>query len=147
VELFNIWRTKLKPIQFEAKKVAVKQDKNGISLTLVVHPDDFPVEILRDFVGAAYQCVFVRTDRPHEDKQETYVGEQHVKLAGILSTSKDFWNFLYADSQIIYKDEDAAKQWLRDYLGVKSRAELKDNKEAQQLLDKINREFKQWMQK
>ena len=146
MESFNIWRTKLKPIQFEAKKVAVKQDKNGISLTLVVHPDDFPVEILRDFVGAAYQCVFVRTDRPHEDKQETYVGEQHVKLAGILSTSKDFWNFLYADSQIIHKDEDAATQWLRDYLGIKSRAELKDNLEAQQLLDKINREFKQWMQ-
>jgi len=137
----------VKPIQFEAKKVAIKQDKNGVSLTLVVHPDDFPIEILQDFVGAAYQCVFVRTDRPHEDKQASYVGEQHVKLAGILCTSKDFWDFLYADSQIIKKDEDEATEWLRNYLGVQSRAELRTDLGAQQLLDKINREFKQWMQK
>ena len=144
--MFNIWRVSVKPIQFEAKKVAIKQDKNGISLTLVVHPDDFPIEILQDFVGAAYQCVFVRTDRPHEDKQASYVGEQHVKLAGILCTSKDFWDFLHADSQIMKKDEAIATEWLRKYLGVQSRAELRTDVGAQQLLDKINREFKQWMQ-
>ena len=137
----------MKTIQFEAKKYALRQDTKGVFLTLAIHPDDFPKEVLQDFIGAAYQCVFVRTDRPHEDKQDSYVGEQHVKLAGILSTSKDFWNFLYADSQIIHKDEDAAKQWLRDYLGVQSRAELRTDVGAQQLLDKINREFKQWMQK
>ena len=136
----------MKPIQFEAKKVAIKQDKNGVSLTLVVHPDDFPIEILQDFVGAAYQCVFVRTDRPHEDKQSIYVGEQHVKLAGILSTSKDFWDFLHSDSQIMKKDEETATDWLRSYLGIQSRTELKNNVAAQQSLDKINREFKQWMQ-
>jgi len=136
----------VKPIQFEAKKVAIKQDKNGVSLTLVVHPDDFPIEILQDFVGAAYQCVFVRTDRPHVDKQAEYIGGQHVQLAGILCTSKDFWDFLHSDSQIFKKDEESATFWLRNYLGIQSRAELKDNVKAQQLLDKINREFKQWMQ-
>ena len=136
----------MKPIQFEAKKVAIKQDKNGVSLTLVVHPDDFPLELLQDFVGAAYQCVFVRTDRPYIDKQAEYVGGKHVQLAGILCTSKEFWDFLHADNQIIKKDEESATFWLRNYLGIQSRAELKDNINAQQLLDKINREYKQWMQ-
>lgn len=136
----------MKPIQFEAKKVAIKQDKNGVSLTLVVHPDDFPLELLQDFVGAAYQCVFVRTDRPHIDKQAEYVGGKHVQLAGILCTSKEFWDFLHADNQIIKKDEESATFWLRNYLGIQSRAELKDNINAQQLLEKITREYKQWMQ-
>jgi hypothetical protein len=136
----------VKPIQFEAKKVAIKQDKNGISLTLVVHPDDFPLELLQDFVGAAYQCVFVRTDRPHVDKQAEYVGGKHIQLAGILCTSKEFWEFLHAGGNIITKDEANATEWLRNYLEVQSRSELKDNVKAQQYLDTINREFKQWMQ-
>ena len=136
----------MKPIQFEARKIAMKQDKNGVQLTIGIHPDDFPVEILQDFVGANYQCVFVRTDREHVDKQAEYVGQKHVQLAGILGSSKEFWDFLYSDSQISKKDKESAEYWLRNYLGVESRAELKDKIEAQQLLDKINREFKQWMQ-
>ena len=124
----------------------MKQDKNGVQLTIGIHPDDFPVEILHDFVGANYQCVFVRTDREHVDKQAEYVGEKHVQLAGILGSSKDFWDFLHSDSQIMKKDEDNATEWLRAYLGIQSRTELKNDLAAQQRLDKINREFKQWMQ-
>jgi hypothetical protein len=136
----------VKPARFEARKVAIKQDKNGVSLTLVVHPDEFPIEILQDFVGAVYDCEMTRTDRERVDKQSEYVGELYVKLAGILCTAKDFWDFLHADNQIMKKDEDSAIQWMYSYLNIKSRTELKTNTEAQQLLDKINREFKQWMQ-
>ena len=36
--------------QFEAKKVALKQTKDGHVLTLAIHPDESPDEILRDFM-------------------------------------------------------------------------------------------------
>ena len=36
---------------------ALKQDKTGFVLTLNMHPDEIPEELLRDFVGARYQVV------------------------------------------------------------------------------------------
>ncbi len=48
-------------LQFEARKVALKQDRTGFILTLSLHPDEVPEEILRDFVGARYACAVVRT--------------------------------------------------------------------------------------
>ena len=38
--------------QFEAVKVGMKQDNSGYILTLRIHPDDVPNEIMRDFVGS-----------------------------------------------------------------------------------------------
>ena len=50
----------MKTSNFEGVKVALKQDKTGYVLTLSIHPDDVPDEILRDFVGSRYQVVMVR---------------------------------------------------------------------------------------
>ena len=50
----------MSPLEFEAKKIALKQDSNGFVLTLAVHPDEAPEELLRDFVGARYVVVMVR---------------------------------------------------------------------------------------
>ena len=47
----------METMQFEALKVALKQDKTGYVLTLCMHPDDIPTDLLRDFVGARYQVV------------------------------------------------------------------------------------------
>jgi hypothetical protein len=32
----------MSPLEFEAKKIALKQDSNGFVLTLAVHPDEAP---------------------------------------------------------------------------------------------------------
>jgi len=48
------------PLQFECRKVALKQDRTGFVLTLALHPDEIPEELLRDFVGSRYGCVMVR---------------------------------------------------------------------------------------
>ena len=56
------------PLQFEARKIALKQDRTGFVLTLSMHPDEVPEEILRDFVGTRYGCALVRisVERPME---------------------------------------------------------------------------------
>jgi len=63
----------MKTSQFEGVKVAIKQDKTGYVLTLSIHPDDIPNEILRDFVGSRYQVVMVRLngeERPMNREHE-----------------------------------------------------------------------------
>ena len=47
-------------LQFETIKIALKQDRNGYVMTLRIHPDDVPDELLRDFVGARYIVAMVR---------------------------------------------------------------------------------------
>jgi hypothetical protein len=47
-------------LQFEAVKMALKQNKDGYVLTMTVHPDEVPDALLRDYVGARYQVVMVR---------------------------------------------------------------------------------------
>lgn len=135
----------MKTSQFEGVKVAMKQDRTGYVLTLSIHPEDVPEEILRDFVGARYQVVMVRLngdERPMNRDAE--LGIDPVKLAGILSRDKDFHTYLVEIGNIFEANEKEATDWLRDYLKVKSRSELREKPVAAQALININEEFKQW---
>lgn len=136
----------MKTLQFEAIKLAIKQDKEGYVLTLRMHPDEIPEELLRDFVGARYQCVMVRLnsdDKPLIREQE-YAGDQFVSKAGALCRNPDFWQFLHEDLQILNAEEKEAVVWLRNYLGIHSRAELKTNESARNRLNTIYQEFMAW---
>lgn len=136
----------MKTLQFEAIKVALKQDKTGYVLTLCMHPDEIPEDLLRDFVGARYQVVMVRlnsTDLPL-DRQEEFSGDRARKIAGALCRDPDFWTYLHDDGQILEPTEEEATTWLREYLNVQSRAELRSNPEARVRLDSINMEFLKW---
>ena len=50
----------MKALQFECRKVALKQDRTGYVLTLCMHPDEIPVELLRDFVGSRYMVAMAK---------------------------------------------------------------------------------------
>ena len=67
-------------LQFEARKIALKQDRTGYVLTLSLHPDEIPEELLRDFVGARYACALVRIQDDESPTQ--YINR--VQKAGIL---------------------------------------------------------------
>jgi len=136
----------MKTLQFEGLKVALKQNKDGYVLTLNVHPDEIPDELLRDFVGSRYQVVMVRLGDNEEplDRQDAFGGEQAIRLAGILCRDPDFWEYLHDDLQIHDKNEKEASNWLRDAIGVISRKELQTNLDARNNLIKVKKEFEQW---
>lgn len=136
----------MKTLQFEATKVALKQDKTGYVLTLSMHPDEIPEDLLRDFVGARYQVVMVRLDGNEQpmDRQEEFQGERAIRIAGFLCRDKEFWQYLYEDTQIIDANEKEATDWLRDYLHISSRSELKTNNNARLMLDGLLREYTKW---
>ena len=114
-------------LQFEARKVALKQDRTGFILTLALHPDEVPEEILRDFVGARYACAVVRI----QDDESPTQYDNRVKKAGILCREEDFQFWLGVNSE----DDAAAKLCKR--CGINSRTELYGNTVAQAAFDNL----------
>jgi hypothetical protein len=135
-------------IQFEGVKVALKQDKTGYVLALSIHPDDVPMDLLRDFVGARYGVAMVRIDGNEQPmNREEHDGDKSIRIAGLLCRDPDFWRYLYSDTQIMQENEKEATQWLRDYLNVQSRSELKTNLAARELLEKLHKDLGLWKQR
>lgn len=121
-------------LQFEARKVALKQDRTGYVLTLSLHPDEIPEELLRDFVGARYACALVRIQ---DDESPTQYNNR-VQKAGMLCRDKNFQEFLEVESE-----EDAANEvCLR--CGIESRTELHGNESAKQIFDDLLKEYENW---
>ena len=130
-------------LQYEAIKVAMKQDKEGYILTLRVHPDEVPEALLRDYVGARYQCVMVRVG----DDEAPLIRDNFseiVKLAGMLPRNPDFKKWLVSEGQIFEAYEDEAVDWIKNQCNIESRRELATNKPAAAKLRQINLEFQAW---
>jgi hypothetical protein len=134
--------------QFEAKKIAMKQTKDGYVMSLAIHPDDLPDEVIKDFVGARYMVVMVRLNDSEEPlNREEYAGNQMVRLAGMLCRDSDFWEYLYDDGQIFKKSEEEAIEWLKSFLEINSRSDLKTNHKVHSTLKVLNAEYKEWKTK
>ena len=133
-------------LQFEAVKVALKQDKTGYVLTLYLQPDDIPEELLRDWVGSRYQVVMVRLNETEEpmDRQEEFAGAQAVKRAGMLSNDPSFLDYLVDIGQLPRPDFELVVKWMRQHLGVQSRTQLKTSAIGRAKLDQLNMEFLKW---
>jgi len=130
------------PLQFECRKVALKQDRTGFVLTLALHPDEIPEELLRDFVGSRYACVMVRLQ---DDESPTeYVNR--VQQAGMLCRLPEFQQFM-SEAYSRYKKpltEDQTATLLCSLCDIKSRTELNGNVNAKQLFDDLMSEYKEW---
>ena len=122
------------PLQFEARKVALKQDRSGFVLTLSIHPDEIPEELLRDFVGARYGVAMVRIQ---DDESPTQYNNR-VQKAGMLCRDMNFQTFMKVNG------EQRAAQKLCEMCGIASRSELNGNTNAQAAFDEILKDFEEW---
>jgi hypothetical protein len=77
-------------LQFETIKIALKQDRNGYVMTLRIHPDDVPDELLRDFVGARYMVAMVRLN--DDETPKNY--DNRVKVAAVLCKKPEFQQYI-----------------------------------------------------
>jgi hypothetical protein len=135
----------IKTLQFEAVKIAMKQDKTGIILTLNIHPDELPIDLMRDFVGARYQVVMVRLndlDRPMSRDAE--YSRDPVRTAGMLCRDKDFAQHLFDRGEIFENKEVDATEWLKSELDIESRTELKEDQQKANKFWSIHEEFQTW---
>jgi hypothetical protein len=127
-------------LQFEAIKVALKQDKTGFVLTLNIHPDEIPDELMRDFVGARYGVAMVRI----EDNETAKHYDNRVKQAGILCKTRTFHLWLKKTHSLDIDSEDDAVEALRTICDIGSRTELNGNKLAQQKFDEMVADYERW---
>jgi len=126
-------------LQFEARKVSLKQDRTGYVLTLSLHPDEIPVELLRDFVGTRYACAIVRI----QDDETPTAYNNRVQKAGMLCRQENFQSFM---SEFIggFVDEDSTADELCKQCGIQSRSELNGNLSAQNKFDELVAEYENW---
>jgi hypothetical protein len=122
------------PLQFEARKVALKQDRSGYVLTLSLHPDEIPEELLRDFVGSRYACALVRIN----DDETPVEYKNRTQKAAILCKDEGFQAFSGAHS------EDEAAEMLCKHLGISSRSELNGNMTAAAAFDELVKKYEAW---
>lgn len=131
--------------QFEAMKIALKQDKEGMVLTLRVHPDELCGRVIRDFVGARYQVVMVRLNGEEQPiNRDAEYSRDAVRAAGILCREPQFAQYLLDIGQIFEMTESAVVAWLKEELDIQSRAELKENQQAAKKLQYIQQEYRSW---
>jgi hypothetical protein len=128
------------PLQYECRKIALKQDRSGFVLTLAIHPDELPEELIRDFVGARYACVMVRL----KDDESATDYNNRTQQAGILCRNPLFQTFMgqaYAGKDC---DESLTAEALCHECGIDSRTELNGNLSAKYRFDEIVKEFEAW---
>jgi hypothetical protein len=130
-------------LQFEAIKIALKQDKTGFVLTLNIHPDEIPDELMRDFVGARYGVAMARI----EDNETAKHYDNRVKKAGILCRSSSFQAWLRKENSLPVNNEDDAVNALHEICEMSSRTELNGNKNAQQKFDEMVENYDRWIEK
>ena len=139
-------------LHFEAVKVSMSQDKNGIILRLNVHPNDCPKELHTDWVGTRYVVAMVRLQDDDTPDDRGYVAVQRlIASAGLPCRNEDFFAFLVAcgmavptadASQMESKSADA----IRLICGIKSRGEFRDNEAAREKFEALRNDFKNWKQ-
>lgn len=132
------------PIHFECVKIGASQNKDGWILRLAIHPSDMNEAIALAPSGARFYCVLSEMPESLEDadRQE---GERAVTLAGIVCKEHEFWRFLYerysAALEAPVQNEKDAVNFLRGILGIKTRADLRDNQKARETFLDIYRRY------
>ena len=127
-------------LQFEAVKVARKQDRTGFVLTLNIHPDEIPSELMRDYVGSRYGVALVRIN----DDEKATVYNNRVKKAGLLCRTRDFQYYLHSTGHADSITEEDSISYIYQYCGIASRSELNGNKNAQIKFDQLVEEYGTW---
>ena len=136
----------METIQFEGIKSSLRQTKDGYSLTLSVHPDDLPDDLMRDFVGSRYMVVMVRIGDNEQplNRELEFPGDHAVKMAGMICRDPDFWAWLEEKFDVIVDSEKDCATWLSDFLNIQSRKELKENEMVRNVFNKLRQEYLAW---
>ena len=136
----------MQTIQFEAIKTALKQTKDGYGLSLAVHPEDLPEDLMRDFVGSRYMVVMVRIGDNEQpvNRELEFPGDHAVKMAGMMCRDAEFWKWIKLKTGADVTSEKECAQWLSEFLNIQSRKELKEDQAVREVFNKYRKEFETW---
>lgn len=130
-------------INFEAVKVSMNQDKNGLMLKLAIHPSDAPQDLVVAPVGTRYMIAAVMLN----DQDEPTMGVKKreadtvISIAGALCRNNRFQDWLEATGLALESSEKAAVDAVRDFCGIKSRSEFSTNESARTKFMALREQF------
>ena len=130
-------------LNFEAQKIALKQDSSGFVLTLRIHPDELPEEIFRDFCGARYSVAIARIN----DDETLVQYRNRVQESALLCKDNLFWEFLSDQIGEEIKSEDKAVSAFYALCSITSRVELNGKPRAKEAFDQIIKEYNEYSKK
>jgi len=134
----------VEPIQFEGIKTGLKQSKEGYLLSLALHPDDIPDNLIRDFIGARYMVVMVRIGDDEKPVVQERKTDPAVSMAGLVCRDKEFWKYVFERDEEIITSEAECAEWMKMYFDIDSRADLKTNSEAKEKFIQFKKDYEKW---
>jgi hypothetical protein len=138
-------------IHFEAVKVSMNQNKDGMALRLSIHPNDCPQELLSDWVGTRYIVAMVRLndeDKPDMREEQRHI-EKMISSAGMLCRNDHFYQFLFEHGMCDFATEEDEMEKecvsaIKSACNIKSRADFRSNAAARRKFEEIRERFKEW---
>jgi hypothetical protein len=117
---------------FEAIKYALRQNKEGVAITLVVNPNNIPRDLLNDAIGQRYMVGMGKISDGEEIIEGDNAREAKRLLisCGALCRDSDFQRWIEDNGFAMEASEEATSAAVRGLLKVKSRAEIKTDEEA-----------------
>jgi len=123
-------------ISFEAKKISLKQGKDGTIVTLVVHPSDTQAvaPLWETWTGTRYGVAMVALNDEEQPIPPNAVeaGKRAIQQAGILCRDPQFQTFISECSDTFVVDHEECARQLCIILGIGSRTELTENHAARE---------------
>jgi hypothetical protein len=132
-------------VHFEAVKIALNQDKNGLVLKLSIHPSDAPQDLIVAPVGSRYMVAAVMLndqDEPVRGPNQRQA-DNAIASAGALSRNPRFQQWMFDNEMAPDVGEDAAVAGIRDFCGILSRAEFSTNENARKKFLELRHNFDQ----
>lgn len=134
---------KLPWMKFEAIKTSMRQDGKGTYMTLTIHPDEVPVDLLSARPGRRFMVGMLPVDdhdQPIKGK-DMEEGERAVQSAGMLSRNMKFQKWMVNKGYAFGVSEGECAEGIKQHCGVESRSELKDNRQARALFIQLRETF------
>lgn len=134
---------------FEALKVTMRQDREGTLITLRIHNDQIPEELVRDFVGTRYN-VTMEAIGDDEKPLRRPAEEETRKLlasAALLCKEPDFGAYLTTQGYTPlgnHTDEGVVANALCRALGIGSRSALPADQDARSRFIALRKDYIQW---
>lgn len=137
-------------IHFEARKVSYRQTKEGVVVSLLVHPNEVAPELAAATLGTVYTVAMVEMSGDSQPVPAGATSQPWEKLkpsqqAGIRCNDPEFQTWLAASEGGVAPDEittDYATSYVRAACGVKSRNELDKPGEPQRKWRELDATFR-----
>lgn len=149
----NMKRPSDNAIQLEVKKIAMRQSKDGLVLSLLLHPNDVASEIISADIGTVYMAAFVRLGddsspqpssdipdkQPEQKARRPFDTLQLSNQAGIRVGDKSFLEFLDVSN------ESDAVECIYLICGITSRRELDTDEVAGKKWLTLEKDYQAWL--